>query len=120
VPPGVKAEIAYTVTDDIVVVGYGESFVNAVLDAGPGPSLADDERFKGLLAKVGGENLGLTFVDVQGIIAMVEPFAKDLAPTEWAGYEKEIKPYVDHVDALISSSRIDGGLNRLPMAFTVK
>ena len=33
VPPEVKAEIAYAVTADLVVVGYGEAFVAAALFA---------------------------------------------------------------------------------------
>jgi hypothetical protein len=121
VPPGVKTEIAWTVTDDVVAVGYPAAYVNAVLDAGPGPSLADDERFKSLVARVGADNLGLTFVDIQGIRALVEPLVKPLVPADdWAYYEKEILPYVSHVDAVISSSRADGNVNRLPMAITAK
>jgi hypothetical protein len=121
VPPGVKAEIAYAVTDDVVVLGYGAAYVNAVLDAGPGPSLAEDARFKGLLGRVGAENLGLTFVDVQGIRGLLEPLVKAEIPAdEWAKYEKEFLPYIQPLDAFISSARVDGGLNRLPMAFTVK
>jgi hypothetical protein len=121
VPPGVKAEIAWTVTDDLVAIGYPAAYVNAILDAGPGPSLADDDRFKSLLARVGAENLGETFVDIQGIRALAEPLVKPLVPEkDWAFYEKEIQPYVSHLDALISSSRADGNINRLPMAFTAK
>jgi len=121
VPPGVKAEIAYTVTDNIVVVGYGAAFVDAVLDAGPGKSLADDARFKSLVGRVGTENLGLTFVDVQAIRNLVEPLVKPLVSgDEWATYEREIVPYVSHLDAVVSSSEIDGEINRLPMSFTVK
>jgi Protein of unknown function (DUF3352) len=121
VPPGVKAEIAYTVTDNIVVVGYGAAFVDSVLDAGPGKSLADDARFKNLIGRVGTENLGLTFVDVQAIRNLVEPLAKPLvSDEEWATYQREIVPYVSHLDALVSSSKLDGGINRLPMSFTVK
>ena len=121
VPPDVKAEIAYTVTDNIVVVGYGAAFVDAVLDAGPGKSLADDARFKSLVGRVGAENLGLTFVDVQAIRNLVEPLVKPLvSDEEWATYQREIVPYVSHLDALISSSKLDGGINRLPMSFTVK
>jgi hypothetical protein len=121
VPPGVKAEIAYTVTDNIVVVGYGAAFVDAVLDAGPGKSLADDARFKSLVERVGTENLGLTFVDVRAIRNLVEPLVKPLvSDEEWATYQREIVPYVSHLDALVSSSKIDGGINRLPMSFTVK
>jgi hypothetical protein len=121
VPPGVKAEIAYTVTDNLVVVGYGASYVDAVLDAGPGKSLADDARFKALVGRVGAENLGLTFVDVQAIRTLVEPVVKPLvSDQQWATYQKEIVPYISHFDALVSGSRVDGGLNRLPMSFTVK
>src|SRR6266404_2850122 len=115
VPPGVKAEIAYTVTDNIVVVGYGAAFVDAVLDAGPGKSLADDARFKSLIGRVGTENLGVTFVDVQAIRNLVEPVVKPLvSDEEWATYQREIVPYVSHLDALVSSSKLDGGINRLP------
>jgi Protein of unknown function (DUF3352) len=121
VPPGVKAELAYTVTDNVVVVGYGAAFVDSVLDAGPGKSLADDARFKNLIGRVGTENLGLTFVDVQAIRNLVEPLVKPLvSDEEWATYQREIVPYVSHLDALVSSSKIDGEINRLPMSFTVK
>jgi hypothetical protein len=121
VPPGVKAEIAYTVTDDVVVIGYGKAFVEAVLDAGPGPSLADDARFKSLLARVGAENIGVSFVDIQAIRGLVEPLVKNVVPAaEWDTYQKEVVPYLSHLDALVSGARVDGGLNRLPMSFTVK
>ena len=120
-PPGVKAEISYTVTDDIVAIGYGTAFVNAVLDAGPGPSLADDARYKSLLARVGAENIGTSFVDIQAIRGLVEPFIKNLFSTaEWNTYQTDIVPYLSHLDAFVSGARIDGGLNRLPMSFTVK
>ena len=120
-PPGVKAEIAYAVTKDVVVIGYGQSFVTDVLDAGPGKSLADDARFTDLVKRVGEENLGLSFVDVQGLRGLLEPLARQAADdTEWAFYEREIKPYIEHLDAFISSARVDGDLDRLPQVFTVK
>jgi hypothetical protein len=92
-----------------------------VLDAGPGPSLAEDARFKALVDRVGAENIGLSFIDVQAIRALAEPFAKGLVSADqWATYEKEFLPYVKPLDALISGARVDGGINRLPMSFTVK
>ncbi len=114
-------EFAYAVTNDIVVIGYGPSFVTDVLDAGPGPSLADDARFKSLLARVGEENVGFSFVDVDAIRKLIEPIAKSEASADdWATYEREIVPYVSHFDAVISGIRIDGDINRLISAFTVK
>jgi hypothetical protein len=120
-PPGVKAELAYAVTKDVVVIGFGESFVTDVLDAGPGRSLADDTRFTDLLKRVGEENLGLSFIDIQGLRGLIEPLARQSADdTEWAFYEREIKPYIEHLDAFISAAREDGDLDRLPQVFTVK
>jgi hypothetical protein len=120
-PEGVKAEIAYAVTDEVVVIGYGESFVNAVLDAGPGPSLADDARYKELLGRIGEENIGSSFMDVAAIRQLIEPYFKERLPADdWTYYEREILPYLTPLDALVTGARIDGGLNRLPVAFTVK
>ena len=84
-PPGVKAELAYAVTDDVVVIGYGEAFVASVLDAGPGPSLADDSRFSDLVKRVGEENIGLSFVDIRAIRELVEPLVKDDGPGRRVG-----------------------------------
>ena len=63
-PPGYKPEIAWAFTPDVAVIGYGSDFVASVLDAGPGPSLADDARFQDLVKRVGAENLSMSFVDV--------------------------------------------------------
>ncbi len=121
VPPGFKAELAYAVTADLVVVGYGEAFVAAALDAGPGPSMADDGRFSGLVKRVGEENIGVSFVDIAAIRELVEPLVRETMPQDqWAFYEREIKPYLLPFDAFISSARIDGGVDRVDQAFTVK
>jgi hypothetical protein len=120
-PPGVKAELAFAVRDDVVVVGYGEAWVNSILDAGPGTSLADNERFKALLKRVGEENIGLSFVDINGIREVVEPLAKeDVDAENWAFYQREILPYVEHLDAFISSAKVDGDIDRLFQALTRK
>lgn len=120
-PPGVKAELAYAVRDDVVVIGYGEAWVDSVLDVGPGTSLADNDRFKALLKRVGEENIGLSFVDINGIREVVEPLVKqDLDAEKWAFYQREILPYVEHLDAFISSAQVDGDIDRLIQALTRK
>ena len=112
-PPGYKAEIAWAANADIAVVGYGEAFVDAVLDAGPGHSLADDARFKGLLDRVGSENIALTFVDIKAVRGLLEPLAQASAPADaWTQYTKSIQPYLQPIDALISSGRKDGSNDR--------
>jgi hypothetical protein len=120
-PPGYKAEVAWATNADITVVGYGQAFVNAVLDAGPGASLADDARFKALLGRVGANNISAGYVDIAGIRALVEPLAQSMAPADkWAEYTTEIKPYLEHLDALIQAVRKDQGLDIGTGALTVR
>jgi hypothetical protein len=120
-PEGFEPEIAYTVTDEIVVIGYGEAWVKSVLDAGPGPSLADDARYRALLDRVGEENLGVAFVDITKVRELIEPLVRDeIAADDWAFYQREILPYLLPFDAAASGSRQDGELDRMPQAITVK
>ncbi len=111
-PAGYKPEIAWAANDSVAVVGYGRDFVAAVLDAGPGNSLADDARFKSLLGRVGTDNISSSFVDISGIRALVEPLIqKSVTADKWANYQ-EYKPYFEHFDALINAVRKDGGIDR--------
>lgn len=120
-PDGYTPQIAWASTDQVAVFGSSPEFVASVLDAGPGHSLADDARFKALLARVGADDLGTTYVDIAGLRALVEPLMqKSASANEWAKYTTEIKPYLDHLDALIQNARKDGPNDRLTGAFTVR
>jgi hypothetical protein len=120
-PPEVKAELAYAVTDDLVVIGYGEAFVASVLDAGPGPSLADDGRFNQLLKRAGEEGISFAFFDLRAVRELVEPLVKAAVPADqWALYETEYRPYILPFDAIASGARVDGDVDRLVQFVTVK
>jgi hypothetical protein len=119
-PAGYKPEFAWASNADVAVIGYGAQFVREVLDAGPGSSLADDARFKGFLDRVGAENVGVGFVDVAAIRALVEPLIQAQAPADaWTRYTTDVQPYLKPLDALISNVRVDGTLNRSTSVFTV-
>src|SRR6188472_3272811 len=76
-------------------------------------SSADDPRFKGLLGRVGPENIGASFLDLAAVRGLIEPIAQQALPADkWAYYTKEIQPYLKPLDALISAIRKDGGLDR--------
>ena len=47
-------------------------FVKAVLDAGPGPSLADDARYQAAVGRVGAEHTGVAYVDIAGARTLIE------------------------------------------------
>ncbi len=120
-PPGYKPEFAWASNADVAVMGYGRSFVAAVLDAGPGKSLADDSRFKALLGDVGADNLGMSFFDIAAIRGSVEPLAQAAVPADqWAYYVREIQPYLKPLDAAISNVRKDGGLDRSTNMLTAR
>lgn len=119
-PAGYKAEIAWASTPDVVVVGYGRDFVAAVLDAGPGHSLADDARFKAALSRVGSENIATSFVDVSAIRKLVEPLLQARStPENWASYTKDIQPYLAPFDLVVGSTRKDGATDRTTSVITV-
>jgi hypothetical protein len=119
-PAGYKPELAFTFTDKVVVVGYGQAFVESVLDAGPGPSLADDSRVASLVKRVGEENLGFTYLDVRAMREVFETLAKAQAtPEKWSQYVKEYQPFLLPFDAMAGSVRKDGDLNRIPTVVTV-
>jgi hypothetical protein len=119
-PPGYEPEIAWAVTPEVVVIGYGQAFVESVLDAGPGPSLADDARVSGLLDRVGDENLGFTFLDLRAARELLEPLMREgMSPEEWSQYETEIKPFLLPFDAMAASLQKDGDLDRGSSVITV-
>src|SRR4051794_24437629 len=112
-PAGFKPEIALATNADITVIGFGQAFVEAVLDAGPGNSLGADARFQALVNRTGSENMGIQFIDIAAIRKLVEPIAqKTASPDAWAYYAKEIQPYLAPLDALIYTIRKDGSVDR--------
>jgi hypothetical protein len=120
-PPGYKPELAYAVNKDVVVIGYGRDFVASVLDTTSTSSLGADARFKGLVGRVGEENIGLSFVDVTAIRGLIEPLAQGTAPADaWTKYQTDVKPYLEHIDAVISAVRKDGSLDRAQAALTAR
>ncbi|MEX2011340.1 MAG: DUF3352 domain-containing protein [Chloroflexota bacterium] len=107
-----RLELAYAATDQIVVIGIGDSFVKGVLDAKAGASLADDARYKSLIDRVGAQNVGSVYLDITAVREMFESLFRTADPSGFATYETEIKPYLEPLDAYIQSSAIDGGLDR--------
>ncbi len=95
-------KLAYAVTDQVVVIGYGTDFVKAVLDARTGESLAGTDRFKTALAQAGAEHATLLWLDVTGVRGAVE----DLAPAEMfgQGYDSDVKPYLEAIDSVVAVS----------------
>ncbi len=116
VPDG-NVELAFTVTDQVVVIGLGSSFVRDVLDARDGPSLADDARFTALLERAGATHSGLGWFDLASTLALVEPA---IPADERGAYEADVKPYLAAFDAIISSNVPGEELDRGTIVITLK
>jgi hypothetical protein len=96
-----EIKLAYAVTDDIVVLGYGTDFVKAVLDAPTAGSLAASPRFADALKRVGASNTGVMWVDV----AAIRDVAEGLIPGEAKGkYDSDVKPWLAAFDYFIAAS----------------
>ncbi|HEY4633457.1 MAG TPA: hypothetical protein VIH00_06015, partial [Candidatus Limnocylindrales bacterium] len=118
--PGGDINIAWAATDDVVVVGSGPDFVKHVLDAGAGTSLADDDRFKSLVARVGSEHTGLSFIDIAGVRELVEASMADASAADKAEYEESVKPFLTPFDAFVAASETGNDLEEQHAVVTVK
>ncbi len=112
-------EIAWTVTDDVVVLALGPDFVRSVLDVSPGTSLADDPRYRALLDAVGRENAGSMFVDLGAARVLVERLIATEGGTAATEYERDVKPYVEAFDAWVQAIVLGDEVDRAIMRVTV-
>ena len=118
--PAGHLEIAYAVTNDIVVLGSGPGFVKHVLDTTKATSLASNERYT-KLADRAGSGTASAFVDITAIRQMIEKAVVGTADAAGiAKYEKDVKPFLVPFDAMVASSRVDGDMTRSVIYVTVK
>ncbi len=118
VPVG-KIELAWAVTEDLVVLGSSPEFVKHILDTTEASSLASNARYKGLLDRVG-TGTGSTFVDIAAIRALVETHLKGADAAELKRYETDVKPFLTPIDALVASGSVGGDLTTTTVIVTVK
>lgn len=112
-------EIAYAVTDEIVVIGSGPSFVKHVLDTTKETLLASDDQYKELADRAGA-GTGTTFVDITAIREMLEKQIASFNPSPLSRYETDVKPFLLPFDALYASSSNEGDLTSSTVIITVK
>jgi hypothetical protein len=117
--PAGHVELAYAITDQVVIVGSGPGFVRHVLDTTPATSLASNDRYKGAFDRAG-QGSGVGYADITAIRELLEAAMADTAPTDLATYEQEIKPFLEPFDVLVATTRLDGTLTRATTIVTVK
>ncbi len=110
-------KLVYTATSKVVALTVDPAFAKAVIDASQGgDSLAKNGRFSALVTKAGDKTTNLAWLD----IAAIRGLAENMLPADQkAKYESDIKPYLVPVDALVSTSVVDNGMNRGTMIVSV-
>jgi hypothetical protein len=115
-----KIEIAYAVTDKVVVIGSGPGFVKAVLDTTPSTSLASTDTYK-KLADRAGAGTGGSYANLGAIRELIEKAVATHGDTAgMAKYETDVKPFLVPFDAMFAAGSIDGNLTRSVIYITVK
>lgn len=101
--------LQYTLTDDRVLIGLGDGFVERSLLLEDGASLANDERFRAAVESVGGfTNAGMAWLDLAGTREAIEGLVAAMAPDGMAGYESDVQPWLLPFDYAVSVARLEG------------
>jgi hypothetical protein len=102
-------EIAIAAKDNLVVAGYAEDFVKAVIDTTPSTALASQSDYSKIMDAVGANNERSFYIDIPALedeIGRVffgySPERSSLSP--WGEY---YKPYFDHLGS-VAGAVIDG------------
>lgn len=117
--PTRRVELAYAITDQVVVLGSGPGFVRHVLDTTAATSIASNERYRALAARVG-EGTGIGFADLTAIRGLIESAMGNADAAARAEYEENVKPFLTPFDALVWSGSVEGDLTRSTVIVTVK
>jgi hypothetical protein len=113
-PANIK--IAYALTDDVVVLGYGTEFVKGVLDARAGDSLGKAARFTTALQLVDKAHASLVWLDLAGVRSLVEA---QVPADEKTTFETGVKPYLDAFDSVIGTTTPGETLDRSTLIIRV-
>jgi hypothetical protein len=103
-PPEVVVE--WAVTEDRVLLGVGDRFIERVLGQDSSGSLAETPRYSDAVAELGGpSNAGVTWVDLRGVRTALEAALGDL---DSEGMYEAALPWLEPLDRIVAVSRIDG------------
>ncbi len=115
--PGGTLDLAYSVSDDVVVIGSSPEFVKHVLDTDAGDSLASDASFKSAVGRVGDEVTGLTYLDITALRTLAE---SQMSGDELAKYKTDVQPFLLPFDAFAATTTVGGDLDTTTTVITVK
>ncbi len=110
--------VAYANTGDTLIVGANDGFVRRILDTAPEGSLGRQERFTRLLGQAGAKHTSLVWVDLTAVRGSVEESLVD--PAAKTRYERDLRSYLEPLDAFIGATVVGDDLDRLNSILIVK
>ena len=112
---GSTVQIGLATKGDLLVAGYGDAFVKALLDTTSNDSLATQSDYKTVMAAAGTSNATYGYFNVSAVADQIgQSFTGNAAK-----YNLDYKPYVDHIGGVAFAS-IDGNTVTLRLVFTAK
>lgn len=113
---GDRLRLAIAQRDDLVIIGIGTAFVQAVLDTSGGESLAETDRYRTAINRAGASNAGQLYLDVPRLLELV---VGQMSPEEQEFYRREIAPYLAPVQAFAAAAS-SGDRSRATFVVTVR
>jgi hypothetical protein len=96
--------IAFSLSDKLVIVGIGDTFVKSVLDTKSGSSLADQPAYQRALGMAGTSNAGQAYVDVTALRTGLEALAA--GSPGLAAYASDVKPFLETIQSIALSQSL--------------
>jgi hypothetical protein len=97
-------EIAIGAKDNLIVAGYTDAFVKAVIDTTPSDSLASQADYSAAIGASGSSNMGSMYVNVPALEDLIGRAAMSENQSRWT---QDYKPYFDHIGG-VAYSAVDG------------
>ena len=103
-PDGKPVEVAVAAKDNLVVAGYTDAFVKAVIDTTPGSSLASSSDYSAVMASAGANNMASGYVNIP---ALEDQIGQALLASQSSRWTLDYKPYFDHLGG-VGYTVVDG------------
>jgi len=101
---GKRVELAVAAKDNLLIAGYTDSFVKAVIDTTPGSSLAAGSDYSAVMAAAGANNSASGYVNIP---ALEDQIGQALLSSQSSRWTLDYKPYFDHLGG-IGYAVVDG------------
>jgi len=101
---GKPVELAVAAKDNLLIAGYTDSFVKAVIDTTPGSSLSAGSDYSAVMAAAGANNSASGYVNIP---ALEDQIGQALLTSQSSRWTLDYKPYFDHLGG-IGYAVVDG------------